>query len=820
MIWYRYSSPFVSSSNDLKRERAFRVLVILAVGLTALLLLAAGGVYWVFHASLAQLEGRCILPGLSHTVGVERDALGVPLITASNRLDATRALGFLHAQERFFQMDLSRRAGAGEFSELFGSRALSRDRQQRLHRPRTRARAALAAMPAADAALLVAYAEGINAGLRALRVRPPEYLLLRCAPASWQPEDTFLVGYAMFDDLHDIVGFNDYREAVLRKALPDSARRFFDSPDVTWSAAIDGSTIPAPPIPPAEEFSFSAETAQTESIPPRVYPTLSSSDFGTSEEEEAGMLGSNNWAVDGARSTNGAAIVANDMHLGLRVPNTWFRVRLVYGDDRGQTHDVTGVTLPGAPVVVSGSNRHVAWANTASYLDVSDLVELEFHPSNPRQYRVADGWKELQSFDEVVRVRGASNVLETVDETIWGPIITWGGERYALACTMHQPDAINMGLVRVEQTRAVEEVLAAAAASGTPVNNFVVGDRSGKIGYSLLGRLPARVNFDGVKPVSWADGTRGWRGWLPAASYPVVLNPANGFLWTANNRVLGSSAYQALNISRPDNGCRAGLIRADLAGENRATEHSLWRIYGNDQGAFFDFWQKLLRHVLERDRSGNTNWTLAREFVRDWGGRAAENSHGYLLVRRFRSAVIERLFSPLNERLARFSSQVRISSEDAALAMLKLQPVHLLNPRFVSFEALLEEAAEHTLAEVTSGGRTLWNATWGSRNRLDITHPLAGAVPALSRWLDMPNVPVSGDHYMPKVHSPGQGVSQRMIVSPGHEESGLYNMPGGQSGHFLSPFYRSEMENWLKLTPMPFLPGRPAYRLQLTPSDS
>ncbi len=788
-------------------------------GLALLLVLLGGMFWWALQASLAQVDGRRTLPGLNAPVQIEHDRLGVPTIHATNRLDATCALGFLHAQDRFFQMDLSRRVGSGELSELFGAAALDHDRQQRIHRPRVRAKRALEQAAPAEVALLKAYAEGVNAGLDALRVRPPEYLALRVAPRHWQLEDTFLLVYAMFADLHDTGGWGDYPQSVLRQAFSPAARAFFSSPDTRWSAALDGSKLPAPPVPQPEDFSIQVSNSQARAASPSagLIADQGLEPESSADREAMGIIGSNNWAVDGRRSGTGAAIVANDMHLALGVPNTWYRARLLYHDPQLGLQDVTGVTLPGTPVVVSGSNRHIAWGHTASCLDVTDLVELEFDPANPLRYRTPSGWRELEAATELIRVRNRTNVVVEVAETIWGPIITRGEKRYALACTIYDPQAVNMGLVRVEQTRDVESALRAANLSGTPVNNFVVGDRAGHIGYSLLGRLPNRDGFDGVAPCSWADGSRGWEGWLPPEQYPRVLDPTNGVLWTANNRTLGCPEYAVLHCD-PDNGARARQIRDDLLALDHPSEQSLWSLYRDDRALFLEPWQKLMLSTLDAGSATNADWRTASRLVASWGGRAALDSQGYRLVRAFRDRTLELLFEPVNRALARFDGAMRIYNEDAAWAMLTARPAHLLNPKFGTYDRLLEEAASRLFAELKDRHIALTNATWGARNRLGIQHPLSRAVPRLGHWLDMPDVAVSGDSHMPKVHAPGFGVSERMIVSPGHEENGLFNMPGGQSGHFLSPFYRSEMDAWLKIAPEPFLPGAPEHVLNLVPS--
>ena len=295
------------------------------------------------------------------------------------------------------------------------------------------------------------------------------------------------------------------------------------------------------------------------------------------------------------------------------------------------------------------------------------------------------------------------------------------------------------------------------------------------------------------------------------------MNPTNGILWTANNRTLGSPAYNRLHIADADNGARAGQIRDDLLALDKPTEQTLWAIYHDDRALYLDRWQKLMLSVLEKGSPGHPAWQEAKDLVAAWGGRAAVNSQGYRLVRGFRTYALSLLFEPVNQRLAHYDKAMRFSNEDAAWALLSARPAHLLNPAFPTYDGLLEKAVDLLLADLKGRGIPLSQATWGSRNHLEIRHPLSRAVPQLSRWLDMPDAQVSGDSQMPKVHAGGFGVSERMIVSPGHEEHGLFNMPCGQSGHFLSPFYRSEMEHWLKVEPQPLLPGPKAHELELRP---
>ncbi len=783
----------------------------LVAGLTALALV--GTAVGLLRGSLARLKGNAGLPGLGARVTVERDALGVVTLTASDRLDATRALGFVHAQERFFQMDQLRRAGAGELAALFGPAVLSLDRRVRLHRPRENFRMTWAELPADQRATLEAYAAGVNEGLRSLSVSPPEYLLLRAEPEPWLPEDSLAVNLAMRFVLEDAYGDHEIRRALLRRLLPDAAFAFFGAPDSGWDAALDGSELPLPPVPAATEFSWKGWSNRLAGV----------TSPAPSAEPEAGVPGSNSWAVDGRVAGTGSGILANDMHLALGVPGVWFRARLRYADPRVGARDVCGFTLPGAPAVVVGSNGEIAWGFTSAGMDQCDLVELETDPEKPRRYRTPDGWEETMAATEQIDVRGQPAVPLALELTRWGPVIEPPGlgARFALSWSARLPAGNNLRLLELECVATAGQALDVAPGCGIANNNFVVADRAGDIGWTLVGRLPDRSGFRGDLPVSWADGVRGWNGLLAPERYPRVLHPAGGRLWTANSRVLGSADYlgrsgPVLNVS----GARARQIRDDLRARDRLSEAEVWEPYHDDRALYLEPWQRRLLVTLERGIATNVVWHQALDRVRDWGGRAAADSVGYRLVTGFQRNVAALVFEPLVQAGQALNPGFRFGHATVLERLVEERPPHLLNPRFASYEELFAVAAGQVFASLAEQGVPLAKATWGDRNRLDLRHPLTRAVPALSRWLNVPRVPMDGAPAdMPKIQGADFGPSERMVVSPGREESGLCNQPAGQSGHFLSPFYRAGHDAWVAARPLPFLPGPTEHRLELLPAS-
>jgi penicillin amidase len=785
-----------------------------AIALAALL--ASGGVLvvaaWLaLRASLPALAGERRLPGLSAPVTVERDALGVPTVRGASRADVARAIGFLHAQERLFQMDLLRRGAAGELAELLGEAALDWDRTLRVHRFRSVATAALARLGDRDRALLAAYAEGVNAGVAALGTRPFEYLVLRAAPAPWRPEDSLLAVLAMFVELQDHRARRESDLGVLHDTLPPAVAAFLAPIGTSWDAPLSGDAPAPPPLPGPESLDLRRTAAA---------PAAAARHAG----EEVAALGSNNWALAGARTAHGGAIVADDMHLGLNVPNTWYRAALVYPASHGGQARVVGVTLPGTPALVVGSNGRVAWGFTNSYGDFADLVVLDQPTGADETYLAPGGPLRLEHVQETVRVRGGADELVDVERTIWGPVVDrdYRGRRRALRWTAHDPEAVGLDLVRLEEAATLTEALAAAGAAGIPAQNLVCADAAGRIGWTIAGRIPRRAGHDGRLPASWSDGARRWDGLLAPDEAPRIVDPPSGALWTANARTLDGAALALLGDGGYALGARARQIRDGLAALARASEADMLALQLDDRALFLARWQRLLLAALADEAvAGHSRRAEARTLVAAWGERATVDSAGYRIVRAFRLRLTDAVLADLTVacRAAddRFSTRSLGQAEDAVWRLVSEQPAHLLHPRHGSWDALLLAALDAVLDEIAPGDAPLAARTWGERNTARIRHPLSGALPGFAALLDMPADRLPGDADMPRFQSPSSGASQRMAVSPGREELGCFHMPGGQSGHPLSPFYRAGHAAWVRGEPAPFLPGPPAHTLRLVP---
>jgi penicillin amidase len=798
--------------------------------ISVLLLIAAvfaGWFYFQVRGSLPQLDGTRAISGLSAPVSVTKDALGVPTVKAKTRNDAARALGFVHAQDRFFQMDLLRRRAAGELAALIGRAALPLDRSTRPHRFRELARNVFTQLPPDKRALLENYTSGVNAGLEALGKKPFEYYVLRDAPQPWTAEDSVLVIYAMTLDLQDPTNKYERSLMTLRDAFGTDAVGFFAPLLTPDDAALDGSTGKLPPIPGPNVLDLRDSSSDTKDDPSRT------TFLPSQNTDDPVYPGSNSFALTGNHTASGAALLANDPHLNLAMPNIWYRAVLEWSDPTtsetnasSSLHRVVGVTLPGLPFVVLGSNGHVAWGLTVAYADTDDLVTVDVNPVSPDVYKLpgSDELVPIEKRRDVIKVKGGADEVVETRWTRWGPVIGADARERPLAhhWIAYDPQATNLRFADLETAATTADAIAIAHDAGMPAHNFLVADQSGAIGWTIAGKIPRRVGFDGRLPVSWSYGDRRWNGFLPAADVPTITNPSSGRLWTANQRMLGGDQLGRIGDGGYPAPFRAAQVRDDLAALEHASPKDLLAVQLDVRAPYLDRWQKRLLSVLTPEAiAEKSSRGKLRELVQSWEGRASADSVSYRLVRNFRNATAEAVFTPIYarcfDRMPDFNWRL-FQYEPVLQALLAEKPAHLLSPDYRSWDTLLLHAADDVLEQLKKENTSLAHGTWGARNHADIRHPFSRVLPsAFARWLNLPADPLPGDTNVPRVQSPSYGASMRLVVSPGHEDEGLFEMPGGQSGHPLSPYYRAGHESWVRGEPTPLLPGKPEHTLTLSP---
>jgi penicillin amidase len=780
----------------------------IALALLLLAVLLAVVAWALLRGSVPALDGDKPLAGLSAPATIQRDALGVVTIDADSEADAMRALGYVHAQERFFEMDLMRRSAAGELAELFGPIAVDIDRKHRVHRLRDRVREQLPAIAGADSGVLNAYVDGVNAGLASLKVQPWPYLLLRSKPHRWLAEDSPLVGDAMYFDLQDASNQRELAMWELHQALPAPLYALLDRDGTRWDAPLVGAGRGEVSLP-------TAGTLDLRQLPMPAHPRALAATLPPSRD-----IGSNNFAVSGALTRDGRAIVADDMHLQLRVPSIWFRARLRYPDRRapGGRVDVSGFTLPGLPMVIVGSNGHVAWGFTNSYADVADWAVVAPCPRPTGQ-----ACTPVTRHRERIAVAGAAPVDLDIRETAWGPVLAHDprGNALALRWVGQRPGAVNLGLLQLATAKDVGTALAVLKSAAIPAQNVLLADAVGNIAWRIAGPLPQRIgkcHATAPRPVLVTSACPPWTVGDAGIS---LQSPAYTRLWTANNRTLDGAELARIGGSEYALGARAQQIRDDLLAQPQWDERDMLAVQLDDRAVFLKRWWTLLRDDAARAR------TPALRAVSDaastWQGHASTGSTSYRIVRAWRLAVHARLLdgltAPAQAALGdHFILPDLPQFEGVAWALASKRPPNLLPRRYASWDALFEDAAKQVRDDLAAQG-PLAQRTWGERNTADICHPLANALPGFVRpLLCMPPDPLRGDSNMPRVTAPDFGASERMVVSPGHEADGIIHMPGGQSDNPLSPFWGAGHAAWVDGTPTSFLPGAPVHTLRLLPA--
>jgi penicillin amidase len=377
-----------------------------------------------------------------------------------------------------------------------------------------------------------------------------------------------------------------------------------------------------------------------------------------------------------------------------------------------------------------------------------------------------------------------------------------------------------MNLMQLEQVTSVDQALALGPQMGIPDQNFVVGDREGHIGWTIFGRVPADTR---------AGRARGTGGWVSPADHPRIMDPTSGRLWTANARVASDprqleiiGGHLASLGSEYDLGARASQIRDDLmALAGKVTPADMLRVQLDDRAVFLARWQALLLSLLDaKSVAGKPERAAFRQLIAGWNAQASVDSVGYRLVRSYHDRLQQTVWDSIRAALSLErddDARPPAQFEGPLWQLITAQPLHMLSSSYASWPEFLLAQVDVTIADLRQGCADLPTCTWGTRNVVRIRHPLSRALPGLAGFLDMPTLELPGDHDMPRVQEGTFGASERFAVSPGHEDQAYLELPGGQSGHPLSPYYRAGFQGWARGEAPPFLPGAAEHSLTLTP---
>jgi penicillin amidase len=636
-----------------------------------------------------------------------------------------------------------------------------------------------------------------------LRARPPEYWLAGAPPRGWLPEDSLLVVLTFYTMLSNNDSY-ERAQGVMHAVLPAELYDFLTPSASRFDRPVLGSTPSDPtggyvplPTPGPDVVDLRTRRAPQRGGPPRVEPPLTGP-------------ASNSWAVDATRGAERRAIVANDPHLSLRMPNIFYRIELEWGD-----RAVRGVSIPGLPGVLIGASNDVAWGATVSNADQSDWVVVEVDPADPNRYRTPEGWEPFATGTAEIAVKGGSPVRIETRATRWGPVVAadWLGRPLALHATWLEPQGLDLDIVALATSTDAATASALLARWAGPSLNWVLADRGGEIAWVVNGPLPRRVGFDGSRPESLADGSRSWQGSRPP---PGAIGGRDGALFTANSRTLPPSQADAVSRMwmRP---LRAKRIDDLLAERRTFDEHDFLAMQLDTRAEGYELVRATILDVVPNNER-EPRLRRARELAEDWNGSADVDQTAFRLLHAYYRALLDRALTPLLVPAieADPSFVYRWPLADETLRrLLDERPAHLLTTDHADWPSLLRHTLLETVEQIERDGAI--DAEWGETNELDVAHPFAASLGPFGRYLTLPRAPLPGSMISLRVAAPSYGAVLRMAVAPGAPENGVLQLAGGQSGHFLSRQFRDAQADWLDGTPTPFLAGEPTARFELTP---
>ncbi|MGS0690849.1 penicillin acylase family protein [Shewanella sp. 30m-9] len=767
-----------------------KIIKIALIGTSSAAVAALGGVYLSLSLSLPALDKSVTSDSVKQTVTLGRDRLGTAVVHASDRQDAAYGLGYAHGQDRFFQMDLLRRNSAGELAEIFGEKALDLDKRRRFHQLRKRAELIISNLDAEHLNVLTTYAQGVNDALAAQSLESFEYIVTGATPRSWVPADSLLVIYSMYLDLQGNTIKRDLALTQIQVLFGRDMVDFLIQPS-QYQAALDGSQFALADIP----VTTLAKKLLTQAKHIEIAEPLD--------------IGSNNWAVTGELTANGNAMLSDDMHLSFAVPIIWYRAQLNY-QKAGENVQVTGVSLPGAPAIVVGSNGKVAWGFTNAYIDTADWVAI-------------DEQTPIYLENEIIALPD-SEVSYTVQISPYGPVQEMGDQRYALSWVGHSDYAVDMDLIELDGINSVEQGIEVANNMGIPVQNMLLVDNAGSAAWKPTGAFPSRTNPSNVAIATSAFQNLNWL--QESVALPQLINPKNNRLWTGNSRVVSVQEHQRLGDGGYALGARSTQIRDRLFETEDFSVQDFYQLQLDNQARFLQDWHQLLLNELTLQPE---RFAEDIAYLKSWQACACADSVGYSLVRNFRSQLIDSTFAPLETELAKYDlslSPIKRYLEPGMWQLIHSQAQSWLPQgqgdwsSYITDMYLQSKAkllAKHSDSDSDSNSGDMADLAWGKVNQLKIQHPFSKQIPSLSALLDMPVVAGFGDSFMPAVQGASFGASQRFIVQAGDEGNGIMTIPGGQSGHPLSDFYRAGFDEYVSQQSTPLLPGEIIHQLQITP---
>lgn len=764
-------------------------LAILFSAVTGLAVLALTIVVLVFATEPTDTGGSATISGLAGNVSVLRDTHSVPHIFAETQHDAYRALGFVHAQDRFFQMEFARRTAAGRLSEIIGPLGLRGDRFMRTLGIYSLAEASVATLSPEARSALDAYAEGVNAWLAdPNNQRPAELIVLGITPEPWRPADS-----AAWVRLMALLLSGDWRTEILKAQL-----------SANLSPAQLGDLWPDTPVGAPTTLALGPDVrnqiASLASAIPDIFPEASAS---------------NEWIVSGSRSISGKPLLANDPHLGLTAPGMWHLARIVTPDFKA-----SGAAIPGQPFFMVGQNGHLSWGLTTTHADTQDLFIERVHPDDPGQYLTPTGSLPFETRVEEIAVRGRGTPEQLVVRTTrHGPVIsdissnvrTLAGPETVIALSfaaLREDDRTANAIFEMNTARTVPDFQNALRDFHAPMQNVAYAHTDGSFGFVAAGRLPNRPGGPGNVPHEGWTGANDWAGFVPFDELPQVSNPVSGVVINANNRVAARDYPHVIANDWPE-GFRAQRIE-DLLAEKPIHSIDSFAAIQNDVVSLgaFKLMQTLGSAPYREQRDGPLGNNLLVNKLETWDGDMSADRIEPIVYAAFSKTLRKEL---IDDELGNLASAYRGVPVNVVVGMLAQQKSwcdHIHTPEIESCETIVTDSFIAALIELEDGhGPHKEGWAWGDFHSASFAHPLLRFTGPLSD-LFSPSVPTGGGNHtinrgtytasdnglFPHVHGPGL----RALFDMAAPEDARYMIAPGQSGKMTSPHFSDLADSWAK----------------------
>jgi penicillin amidase len=781
---------------------------ILAIGL--ILAAAAAVPVFLFERAMPSYSGLEALPGLSAEVRVYRDNYGVPHIFAANRNDAARALGYVHASERLFQMEMQRRAGQGRLSEMAGPSMLDVDKFVRTLGLYRLAESSFRALSPDMQGYLQAYAEGVNAWLASHEGHlPPEFLLMDAKPEPWVPADSIVWGKLMAVQLSFNYKLEMLRALLAQRMTPREMEALFPNSPSPITIIPRRNPIPEDA---GDQKRASAEPASrvfagASQHPARVLSTNPALDAGALLGSLLALrdAASNEWVISGQHTATGKPILANDPHLGLEAPVLWYLARIVTPDMA-----VKGATVPGVPGVLLGQSADVAWGFTTTHSDVQDLFIETVDPKDSNRYLTPEGSAEFVTRQEVIHIKDKPEVILNVRLTRHGPVLSdinpdmqtlaGPGKVMALAFAgLGAADTTCEAIAEINRARGQDDVLNALKLYQSPPQNIVYADRAGHIGFINPGLLPLRKSGDGRMPADGASGSSDWTAMAPFEQLPQIRDPEAGFIFNANSAVVPPNFSPSLGSDWGEP-FRARRIQAFM---DQTGPHTL-DMSARMQADHLSLAAKELLPALRAVTPGTPQAKEALAMLKSWDGvmdkdRAEPVIFGAWLWEMHRLLLAPRTGGPLNSRGPFAAAAIEFILNNRAAEWCGTDDADCARLKGNALNLALAAVSKRQGADMNS-----WR--WGRENVAMLRHKFYSHIPILDRLSDL-SMESSGDFYtldrgggiendpdhpFARTH----GTTYRGIYDLSDPDASRFVIATGESGHIFSRHYGDLAPLW------------------------